>query len=173
MSWVIYLVLVAFILYTSYNIAALSMFGIKNSLSQTFYEFKNIKPCYRFFFPIMMISMGFLLIPAWLVISEGSNYMFTAFFAATGIIFTGSAPAFNRNKLEDRMHTGSAYFATTFALLWIILVTKLWWVIIIWGVIILFVALLTKTLKSSIIYWLETVTFLSTFTSIIIYFVAK
>lgn len=173
MSWVIYLVLVAFILYTSYNIAALSMFGIKNSLSQTFYEFKNIKPCYRFFFPIMMISMGFLLIPAWLVVSEGSNYMFTAFFAATGIIFTGSSPAFNRNKLEDRMHTGSAYFAAIFALLWIILVTKLWWVIIIWGVIILFVALLTKTLKSSIVYWLETVTFLSTFTSIIIYFVAK
>ena len=171
MSWDICLVLVAFILYVSYNIAALSLFGIKNSLSQTFYEFKNIKSWYRFFFPIMMISMGFLLIPAWLVISEGSKYMFIVFLASTGIIFTGSAPAFNRNKLEDRMHTGSAYFAAFFALLWIILVAKLWWIIIIWGMIILLIALITRTLKTAIVYWLETVTFLSTFTSIILYFI--
>ena len=148
----------------------LSLFGIPKSLSQTFYEFKHRKSWQRVLFPVMMISMGFLLIPAWLEISEGSDFMFTAFLAVVGIILTGSAPAFNNSDLEDKVHTGSAIFAAVSAILWIILVAKLWWFIIIWAVIISLVALLTETWKTSIIYWLETIAIMSTFTSIIYYF---
>ena len=171
MCWIIYLVLAAFILYISYNFVALSLFGIPKSLSQTFYDFKDRKPWLRILFPIMMVAVGFLLIPAWVEISEGSDFMFLAFFAAAGIVFTGSAPAFKESKLEDNVHTGSAVFAAALALLWIILVAKLWWIIIAWGVIFLLIALITKTLKSGLIYWLETITFISTFTSIIAHFI--
>ena len=172
MSWIIYLVLAAFALYLSYNFAALSLFGTPKSLSQTFYEFKGRKSWQRFLFPIMMVGMGFLLLPAWLEISAGSSFMFTAFFAAAGIIFTGTAPAFNSSEMENRVHMGSAIFAAVFALLWIILVAQLWWFIIVWAVMIALVALLTNTWKSGLIYWLETVAFMSTFTAIIAHFVA-
>lgn len=173
MSWIVYLVLSAFTLYLCYNFVVLCLFGIPNSLSQTFYEFKNRKSWQRIFFPIMMIGVGLLLLPAWLEISEGSDFMFTSFFAAGGIIFTGSAPAFNSSELEERVHTGSAIFAAVSALLWIILVAKLWWHIIVWGLIILLVAFITKTWKTGLVYWLETITFISTFTSIIAYFTLK
>lgn len=172
MSWVIYLVLAAFALYLSYNFAALSLFGTPRSLSQTFYEFNERKPWQRFLFPIMMVGMGFLLLPAWLEISEGSNFMFTAFFAAAGIIFTGSAPAFNSSSMENKVHTISAIFAAVFALLWIILVAQLWWFIIVWAVMLALVAVLTGTWKTGLVYWLETVAFMSTFTAIIAHFVA-
>lgn len=172
MSWIIYLVLAAFAMYLSYNFAALSLFGTPKSLSQTFYEFKERKSWQRVLFPVMMVGMGFLLLPAWLEISEGSNFMFTAFLAAAGIIFTGSAPAFKNSVLESKVHTGSAIFAAVFALLWIILVAKLWWFILVWLVMITLIALLTGTWKSGLIYWLETVAFMSTYTAIIAHFVS-
>lgn len=173
MYWIIYLVLAAFALYLSYNFAILCLFGIPKSLSQTFYDFKERKPWLRILFPIMMVAVGLLLLPAWIEISEGSDFMFLAFFAASGIVFTGSAPAFKESNLEDRVHTGSAFLAAAFALLWVILVTNLWWHIIVWAAIFSIIALITKTLKSGIIYWLETITFFSTFTSIIAHFTLK
>jgi hypothetical protein len=93
-----------------------------------------------------------------------------AFFAAGGILFTGAAPAFNSSKLENNVHTVSAIFAATFALLWVIFVAKLWWFIIVWFVLIALISLLTNTWMTSYVYWLETVAFMSTFTAIIAFF---
>ena len=171
MSWIIYLVLAAFALYLCYNFSALSLFGAPFSLSKTFYLFQERKSWQKVLFPIMMIGMGLLLLPAWLEISAASPFMFMAFLAAGGIIFTGAAPAFNSSDLENKVHTGSAIFAAVFALFWIIFVAKLWWFILIWAILISLVAILTNTWKTSYIYWLETIAFLSTFTAIIAFFI--
>jgi len=171
MSWIIYLVLAAFGLYWGYNMSALSLFGVPKSLSNTFYLFNDRKPWQRFLFPVMMIGMAFLLLPAWLELSAASPFMFTAFLAASGIMFTGAAPAFKNGGLESRVHTGSAIFAAVFALLWVILVAKLWWFILVWAVFVLLIALLTKTLKTCLVYWLETIAFMTTFTAVIAQFV--
>ena len=171
MDWKIFLVLIAFLIYWAYNVAALSIFGAPFSLSKTFYLFQERKRWQRILFPIMMLMMGFCLVPSWLEISEGSNFQFMVFFAAGGIMFTGSAPAFKSSDLEDKVHTCSAIFAAVFALLWIIFVAHLWYFIIVWAVVITLIAILSKTVKTSYVYWLETVAFMSTFTAIIVYYV--
>lgn len=171
MDWRIILVLLVFLIYGMYNLVTLYIFGVPNSLSQTFYLFKERKKWQMFLFPIMMFMMGFSLMSAWLEISEGHNLQFMTFFAAAGIMFTGAAPAFRSSDLENNVHTISATLAAFFSLLWVILVAKLWYIILIWFIVILLFAVMTKTVKKSTIYWLETVTFLSTFTSIIVYYV--
>ena len=171
MDWRLIFVLVAFAIYLIYNAFALGCFGVPKSLSMTFYLFKEKKNWLCIWFPIMMLTMAGALLPAWLEISNGSDLQFMAFLAAAGIIFTGAAPAFESSDLEKRVHTGSAAFAALFALLWVALVAHLWYVILIWLVAITIIALLTKTVKSSYIYWLETVAFLSTFTAVLAYFV--
>jgi hypothetical protein len=173
MSWIIYLVLIAFAIYLSYNFAALSLFGTPASLSNTYYLYKERQSWQRFLFPVMMCSMAMCLMPAWLEISEGSNFQFSAFFAAAGIIFTGMAPAFKDDTMTKNVHTVSAIFAAVFAILWIILVAKLWWFIIAWLVMVVLIAMLTKTIKSGLTYWLETIAFMSTFTAVIAYFITK
>jgi hypothetical protein len=173
MSWIIYLVLFAFAIYTSYNFAALSLFGTPASLNNTYYLYKERSKWQRFLFPSMMVCMAGFLMPAWLEISEGSNFQFCSFLTAAGIIFTGMAPAFKDDQLTNRVHTISAIFAAVFAILWIVLVAKLWWFIVVWCIIVVLIALLTKTLKSGLTYWLETIAFMSTFTSIIAYFITK
>lgn len=164
------LILSAIIIYFVYNFFALGVCGIPKSLSMTFYLLQEKKKWLRIWFPIMMISMAFLLLPAWLELSVGSPFQFLAFLAPAGIMFTGAAPAFKSSELENAVHMTSAIFAAITALLWVGLVANLWLVIAIWFVIIAILAIVTKTIKSSYIYWLETVAFLSTFTAILAYY---
>lgn len=164
------LILSAIIIYVVYNFFALGVSGIPKSLSMTFYLLQEKKKWLRIWFPIMMISMAFLLMPAWLEISVGSPFQFLAFLAPAGIMFTGAAPAFKSSELENTVHMTSAIFAAITALLWVGLVANLWLVIAIWFAIIAILAIVTKTIKSSYIYWLETVAFLSTFTAILAYY---
>lgn len=172
MSTVLICVSIAFAIYLIYNGAALRLFGVPESLSNTFYLYNDKKKHLGILFPIMMVSMAGLLLPAWLEISAISSLQFTAFLAAAGIIFTGSAPAFKSNDLEKRVHTVSALVAAVFALLWVIFVSKLWFIILIWLAVVALIAFITKTIKSSYIYWLETVAFMSTFTSILFFLLA-
>lgn len=171
MDWKILFVLAAFLIYWAYNQVALAIFGVPKSLSMTFYLFQERKKWQRILFPIMMVSMAVLLLPSWLEISEGSDLQFMAFFAAAGIIFTGAAPAFKSSDLENKVHMGSAIFAAIFALLWVAFVAKLWYFIVVWLVIIVLMSLLTKSIKTGYIYWLETVAFMSTFTAVIAHYV--
>jgi hypothetical protein len=147
------------------------MFGVPKSLSMTYYLFEEKKSKLGIVFPIMMLSMAFLLLPAWLEISALSNLQFTAFLAAGGIMFTGAAPAFNSSKLEKKVHTGSAVVAAIFAMLWVIFVANMWYMIALWLLIILSTAFASYTFKSSYIYWFETVAFMSTFTSILAFLI--
>lgn len=173
MDWKLILVLTAFLVYWLYNMAVLCLFSAPESLSMTFYLFKKRKRWQKVLFPIMMVSLSFLLVPSWLEISEGSDLQFMVFFAVAGILFTGCAPAFNKHDLENKVHTGSAMTAALFALLWVAFVANLWHVIVLWFILIMTIAIFTKSLKTSYIYWLETVAFMSTFTSIIVYYIQQ
>lgn len=172
MSTVLICVSIAFAIYLIYNGVALRLFGVPESLSNTFYLYNDKKKYLGVLFPVMMVTMASLLLPAWLEVSALSSLQFTAFLAAAGIIFTGSAPAFKSNDLEKKVHTASALVAAMFALLWVIFVSKLWFIILIWLAVIALIAFITKTIKSSYIYWLETVAFMSTFTSILFFLLA-
>lgn len=170
MSWIITCLIIAFFIYLLYNGIVLKLFGIPQSLSMTYYLFQERKHWTRIFFPITMIGMAFLLLPAWLEISIGSPFQFLAFLTASGIMFTGAAPAFLRSSMEKTVHTTGAICSIIFAWLWIILVSKLWWTIPLWLVTLGLTMWVTKTIKSSYIYWLETIASMSTFTSIIAYY---
>ena len=169
MSWSLICVFIAFIMYLVYNGIAIKLFGIPESLSDTYYLYKDKKDWMRIFFPLMMFSMVGLLMPAWLEISVGSTLQFLAFLAAASIAFVGAAPTFKNGGMDYKVHSISAYCAAAFSILWIIFVSKLWIMPIIWLVLITLLALLTKSVKTSTIYWLETVAFMSTFMSIMVY----
>ena len=162
------LVIIAFAIYLIYDFTAVSLFGTPKSLSNTFYLFKERKSWQRFFFPIMMISTAGLLLPAWLDISQNSPFQFLSFLACAGIMFTGAAPTFKASKMENRVHMISAIIAAVCAILWIILVTNCEWVIGLWFIGILVNAIVTKTIKTSYIYHLETIAFMSTFCTLLL-----
>ena len=158
----------AILVFMIYNVIVLAIFGVPKSLSMTYYLYKDNYKC-GWVFPIMMYVMVALLMPNWITLSSGSTFQFLSFLAPTGILFVGTAPAFKSSSLENSVHQVSAYLAAAFSLLWIGLVTPFWYIIPIVLVLIALLAIVTRTIKSSYIYWLEMVAFLATFISILLF----
>ena len=160
-------ILIATVIYVAYNATALALWGVPPSLSYTYYLWKG--RCNKgFLFCLMMYAVVAFMMPAWISMSEGSNFQFLAFLAPASIAFVATAPAFLGSELENKVHSISAGIAALCSLLWIILITPFWWIILIWLAVIALAAYLTKTF-GRYIYWLETVAVGATFTSTIIY----
>jgi hypothetical protein len=159
----------AIFLFLIYNIVSLLIFGVPKSLSTTYYLYKDRLDILKVLFPTMMTMLGMCLMPCWIHLSEGSPFQFLSFLSSAALLFVGFAPAFKSSYLENRVHQVSAYLCAAFAILWIILVTPFWYVILIVFGLVTVLAIVTKTWKTSYIYWLEIVAFVSTFVSILCY----
>lgn len=161
-------VLAALVIFVAYNTISVGVFGIPHSLSMTYYLWKE-ESGRGWYFSLMMYVVVALMMPAWITLSEGSDYQFLAFLAPASIAFVGAAPAFKKSELENVVHQTSAYLAAAFSIAWIALVTPYWWMILVWVAIVALLSVLTSSYKSAYIYWLETVAFGSTFTATIMY----
>ncbi len=155
-------------IYLAYNAICLALFGIPHSLSMTYYLWKE-ETGRGWYFSLMMYVVVASMMPAWITMSEGSDFQFLAFLAPAAIAFVGTAPRFKDTDLENHVHMTSAYLAAAFALAWVALVTPYWWVIPIWLCSMACLAVLTSSCKTALVYWLETIAFGATFTATIIY----
>ena len=163
----------AIILFVAYNVVTLILFGVPKSLSMTYYLFKKRKNIFKSLFPAMIVLLCIFLTPCWLELSEGSNFQFLAFLAPAALMFVGFTPAFKDADMYNTIHDISAYTCAVFALLWIILVTPYWYIILIVFGLIAITSIVTKTWKTCYIYWLELVAIISLFTSILVYYILQ
>ena len=161
-------IIIATIIYVAYNAIALANFGVPHSLSMTYYLW-NQKSKKGYLFPLMMYAVVAFMMPAWITMSEGSDYQFLAFLAPASIAFVSTAPKFLDTDLENKVHSIAALIAAICSLAWVVLVTPYWWMILVWFGFVAITAVLTSTYKTSLVYWLETVAFGATFSSAIIY----
>lgn len=161
-------IIVATAIYVAYNAFSLAIFGVPESLSNTYYLYKE-KWNKGWLFCLMMYLVVALMMPAWITLSEGSNFQFLAFLAPASIMFVGTAPRFKDGDLENKVHTISAIIAAACSLAWVALVTPYWVAIPIYVVFEGAKAFFSKTYKTCLVYWLEQVAFLSTFTAAILY----
>lgn len=161
-------IIIATTIFVAYNAVSLANFGVPESLSNTYYLWKE-KNGKGWLFCLMMYLVVALMMPAWISLSEGSNFQFLAFLAPASIAFVGTAPRFKSGGLENKVHMTSAYIAAACSLLWVTLVTPYWWVMLIWLGLIALASIMTSSYKTCLVYWLEQVAFLSTFTAAIMY----
>lgn len=168
MTLITILIIAATAIYIAYNAICLALFSIPESLSNTYYLWKE-RSNKGYLFCLIMYAVVALMMPAWITLSEGSNFQFLAFLAPASIAFVGTAPRFKDSQLESRVHTVSAIIAAACSLLWVMLVTPYWWMMLIWLGFIALAAILTSSYKTCLVYWLEQVAFGSTFTAAILY----
>ena len=161
-------IIIATAIYAAYNAISLTLFDIPESLSNTYYLWKE-KNGKGYLFCLMMYAVVAFMMPAWLTLSEGSTSQFLAFLAPMAIAFVGTAPKFKDDKQEGNVHSISAVIAAACSLAWVALVTPFWWLILIWFYIVASLSLFTSSYKTCIVYWLEQVAFGATFTAAIIY----
>ena len=165
-------IIVATAIYIAYNAICLALFGVPESLSNTYYLWKE-RNGKGWLFCLMMYAVVAFMMPAWLTLSEGSDIQFLAFLAPASILFVGSAPKFKDSSLENKVHSFSAIIAAACSLAWVAVITPYWWMILIWTGIIALASVLTSSYKTCLVYWLEQVAFGATFTAAIIYGAAQ
>ena len=161
-------IIVATCTYVAYNAISLALFGVPESLSNTYYLWKE-RNGRGYVFCLMMYIVVALMMPAWISLSEGSNFQFLAFLAPASIAFVGTAPRFKDFDLENKVHTYSAIIAAVCSLSWVMLVTPYWLVILIWFGYIALASIFTSSYKTCLVYWLEQIAFGATFTSTIMF----
>ena len=161
-------IIVATCIYVAYNAISLALFGVPESLSNTYYLYKE-KNNKGWLFPLMMYAVVAFMMPAWITMSEGSDFQFLAFLAPSAIAFVGTAPAFKSDDLENVVHTTAAIVAAICSLAWVAVITPYWYMILVWFGFIALAAILTSSYKTCLVYWLEQVAFGATFTSAILY----
>lgn len=168
MTLILISIIAATAIYLAYNAICLTLFAIPESLSNTYYLWKE-KNGKGHLFSLMMYAVVALMMPAWISLSEGSDFQFLAFLAPAAIAFVATAPAFKSDDLENKVHSISAVIAAACSLAWVALITPYWWTILIWFGLIALASILTSTYKTALVYWLEQVAFGATFTSAILY----
>lgn len=161
-------IIVATCIYVAYNAISSALFCIPESLSNTYYLYKE-KRNKGWLFPLMMYAVVAFMMPAWITLSEGSDFQFLSFLAPSAIAFVGTAPAFKSDDLENVVHSTAAIVAAICSLAWVAIITPYWWMILVWLGFIALASILTSSYKSCLVYWLEQVAFGATFTSAILY----
>lgn len=191
------LVFIAVAIFTIYNAVSIKLFGIPTSLSDTYYlycglgvtKFGNKGKFLGYIFTTMMFSMAFLLMPAWLEITESmggwqSNLTVLPFLTASAIAFVGAAPAFRNIGIENRVHMIAAKLCAVFAIAWCAIVCFWYGIVIVVasiGLVWLFGLFLEwimtknhnkfsdaiKFLKRHSDYWWEMCAFIATFVTVI------
>lgn len=138
----------------------ITMFWIPPSFSDSFYLLENIKNGLGYIFTGVLWVMAFTLLPVWLNCNVGTDLELLKFFCCASLCFVGAAPHFK--GIDKRVHTIAAITSAITGLLWILICTKFWYIIIGFLLLLLLLMYLTKTFKCYI-FWLEMVMFFSVY----------
>jgi hypothetical protein len=160
------LLLISTAIFLGYNAFIVSKFGIPKSLSDSFYLLNEVRNNLGYLFTIALYGMAFTLLPVWMDIPVGENVEFLKFFCGAFLAFVGAAPMFK--SVDKPWHGIFAMMSAITGLLWIIIATPFWYVVLIILAIMLLLMWITKTSKCYV-YWLEMVMFVSIYTINYIY----
>jgi hypothetical protein len=166
------LIIFSFIVFVAYTVATIVLFGILPSLSASYYKWEEKYKC-GWLFSATMFTMAVTLLPAWLTLSEGSTFQFLSFLCPASLIFVGAAPKFETERLEKWLHPIAAIICAVCAILWLLFVGHLWWVVLISLIVFLAIALLTKTLIKSAVFWFEMIAFVATYNGLFALLIIK
>ncbi|WP_348724582.1 glycosyl transferase [Parabacteroides goldsteinii] len=167
------LVIIALVVFLTYLVGIISMFGIPASISDTYYLLEKKRKGLGWLFTAMCWLVGGLLLPALLDITPES-FQFTAFLSCAGLIFVGTAPQF-KLQLTGIVHYSSAGVCVMFSQLWTAL--SRWWVLLlVWLSYIACTAIAVKRQKEGVfwyrfrktkpMFWIEIASFAATFLAI-------
>lgn len=176
----IYIALASLLVFVLYLFFVLKKIGhLPKSLSETYYylgsnfvypregwndNFNRLKAS---IFTFALWVMAFLLLPV-MISKTPESLQFLTFLAIAGICFVGAAPEF-KDSFEGKVHSTSAIISAVFGILWATVVIGAAGRIAL-GVsvfVVLAVALMTDSLKSSRTFWLELVAFATVYLSVL------
>ena len=92
----------AMMLFILYNVIAILSFGIPESLTKTFYKYKEHNDAFKFIYYAFVALMCILLTPCWLKLSETNFSQDAAVINILALLFMGASPIILKGEDTDR-----------------------------------------------------------------------
>lgn len=143
-------------------------FGILSSYSAYSSKWPEVCKLPLNIWSVITFFAAVMLIPILIINLENNPLQFVGFLTPAYLIFVAVTPNWEKDKSEHIIHSVAAGLCAVGALVYIILIAKVWWVLLVGAGIALIGGLVTKTLKSCIVFWLEILMFLSVYITILI-----
>lgn len=188
---ILFLTVLSFLIFFSYTAIVIIRFGVPRSLSHSYYLFKNwtdedyhgkpesekkLNKFWISWFGMCIVTLALSLLPAWLELSEGSNFQFLSFLACGSLVFVGVAPRF-LSDTQERIHYFAALISAICSILWCLLVPDnqfLQLFSFVYGtLLILAISIFSGTLLSKRLFWIEIWSFTITYMLIILTMLQK
>lgn len=149
--------LLATILFFGFIAISVYRWGIPHSYSMLAYKWNKTT------WTIITIVTAFLITPVLIELGTLSAFQFLGFLTPVWLILVATTPNFLTDKTQNILHNTFTGLCVVSNLLWLTLVTNYVWIGLLVMALIAIIALLTKSIKSSYIFWIEMIIFLTTF----------
>ena len=149
--------LLAAILFWGFLAISIYRWGIPHSYSMLAYKWSKTT------WTTVTILIAFLITPILIELGALSAYQFLGFLTPVWLMLVATTPNFLTDKTQNTLHNTFTGLCVVSNLLWLTLVTHYIWVSILVVLLIAILALLTKSIKTSYIFWLEMIMFLTIF----------
>lgn len=149
--------LLATILFFGFIAISVYKWGIPHSYSMLAYKWNKTT------WTIITIVTAFLITPVLIELGTLSTFQFLGFLTPVWLMLVATTPNFLTDKKQNILHNTFTGLCVVSSLLWLTLVTNYIWIGFLVMALITIIALLTKSIKSSYIFWLEMIIFLTTF----------
>lgn len=167
----------AMMLFMLYNVIAILSFGIPESLTKTFYKYKEHHDAFKFMYYVFVALMCILLTPCWLKLSDTNFEQDVAIINSLILLFTGALPIIlksdedNDKPLVEILEKLISYCCSMFFIIWIVTATPYWWIVLLIAIIVTIISLITKSWNKCYTYWIEIIAFVSTFIAILLKYI--
>lgn len=108
-----------------------------------------------------------LLMPVMIELGNENVFQFLGFFTPVYLMCVSFTPNWKTDKTEGKLHPIFAYACAVAAFAWILFVVHTWYVLLGISLFVIATALLSLSLKSAKVFWLEMIMFASTYFSLL------
>jgi len=156
----IWLYIVSLIIFISYSIIILNLFGVLQSVSASYYSLKKYGDLGVF--TMFCWGVAFPLLIYWIEFSQ-SDWNFLPFLACSGLMFVGASPAFRDLEFEEKVHTISALICLICSYLWALLFGNFYLALgcMLFSLVLYFIS------RKNRIYWIEMIAFMNIYVQLL------
>lgn len=168
--------LISMILFVTFNIICLNKYGLLSCYSAygpkwSEWEKQHPKTKGINIWSVVTFITAALLMPPMIVTGTGSALQFLCFFAPLYLFLVSFTPNYDTVKKQNIVHQIGAWTCVALILVWLFVIVHKWIVLLPVFVLTFVIGLGTRTLKESLIYYLEMAMFLSTYIVLISLFI--
>jgi len=166
--WITILSALSAIILFGFIFAGVVRWGLLPSYSDYSSKWGEVIPIHNMnLWGIVTFVAAALLMPVMIELGNDNVFQFLGFFTPVYLMCVSFTPNWKTDETEGKLHPIFAYSCAAAAFAWILFVVKMWPVLLGASLFVIATALLSLTLKTSKIFWLEMIMFVGTYLSLL------